>query len=236
MYASGFGLLIAQYVWADLYGVILTSPVTGQVICSPIITKASCPISFFINGTQLNTIQNNVTSTTRTSVVSNINSFLGMVWELIQLLTGTYIFNILGSLGVPGIVIEALLAIYFFLLIRAFFGYIRGITKDQLYAKLFQHNPYQRIVLCVGHSMKNILGIALIKYHKTNSYQVNDVISFVGHNNVKYCHRIIFINNCVFIAKGDNLDKPQNYEIDVPLHNIEGKVFWSIPEWNDSNT
>lgn len=127
MYASGFGLLISQYVWADLYSINLTSPVTGQVICSPIVTTASCPISSFINLPNLNTIQNNVTSTTRTSVVTNINSFLGMVWEIIQLLTGTYIFNVLGSLGVPGIVLTALVGLYFFLLIRAFFGYIRGI-------------------------------------------------------------------------------------------------------------
>ena len=127
MYASGFGLLISQYVWADLYGVTLTSPVTGQVICSPIVTAANCPITTYLNISNLNTIQNNVTSTQRTSVVTNINSFLGMVWELIQLLTGTYIFNILGSLGVPGIVLTAFVGLYFFLLIRAYFGYIRGI-------------------------------------------------------------------------------------------------------------
>ena len=127
MYASGFGLLISQYVWADLYGVVLTSPVTGQVICSPIVTAANCPISKFLNMTNLNQIQNNVTSTQRSSVVSNINSFLGMVWELIQLITGTYIFNVLGSLGVPGLVLTAFVGLYFFLLIRAYFGYIRGI-------------------------------------------------------------------------------------------------------------
>ena len=127
MYASGFGLLISQYVWADLYGINLVSPVTGQVICSPVVTTANCPISSFLNISNLNTIQNNVTATQRTSVVNNINSFLGMVWEMIQLLTGTYIFNVLGSLGIPGIVLTAFVALYFFLLIRAYFGYIRGI-------------------------------------------------------------------------------------------------------------
>lgn len=127
MYAAGFGVLISQYVWADLYSVNLVSPVTGQVICSPLVTAANCPISVFLNISNLNAIQNNVTSTSRASVVTNINSFLGMVWELIQLLTGTYIFNVLGSLGVPGIVLTCIVGLYFFLLIRSFFGYIRGI-------------------------------------------------------------------------------------------------------------
>lgn len=119
MYSSGFGLLAAQYVWADVFGQTIVSPVTGQPMKPNIIT--------FLNIPNLNTIQNNVTSTTRASVVTNINSFLGMVWEIIQLLTGTYIFNILGNLGVPGIVLTAIVGLYFFLLIRAYFGYIRGI-------------------------------------------------------------------------------------------------------------
>ena len=119
MYASGFTLLGVQYVFADVVGLTLTSPVTGQQMKSNLLT--------YININNINQIQQNVTSTTRNSVVTNINSFLGMVWELVLLLTGTYIFNILQLLGVPSIMIAGFVALYFFLLIRAYFGYIRGV-------------------------------------------------------------------------------------------------------------
>lgn len=119
LYAPGFSLLAGQYVIGDVYNITLVSPVTGQPIKSSLLS--------FINLSNVNTIEQNVTSTTRGSVVTNINSFLGMVWELVLLLTGTYIFNILYLLGVPAIAIVGMVAIYFFLLIRAYFGYIRGI-------------------------------------------------------------------------------------------------------------
>jgi len=40
----------------------------------------------------------------------------------------------------------------------------------------------------------------------------------------RYCHRIIDINNNLFTAKGDNREKSDKYEIDVPIENIEGKI------------
>ncbi len=49
------------------------------------------------------------------------------MWELIQLLTGTYIFGFLYLLGVPLIFVTILVVVYFALLARAIVGYIRGV-------------------------------------------------------------------------------------------------------------
>jgi hypothetical protein len=230
MYSTSFSLLAAQYVLGDVFGTTLTSPITGQPLKSNLIGGNGT--TGIISISTINTQQNNITSITRTNTVTNpIGTAAGQAWELLQILTGTYIFNVLALLGVPGIFVSGLVVLYVILLARAIIAYIRGITQDTLYAKLFQHNPYNNTVLCFGHSMKNILGTAIVKYSKFESYQVGDVISFIGKNNVKYCHRIIQINNETFTAQGDNLSKSQDYEIDVPIRNIEGKIFWSYPRW-----
>lgn len=224
LWASAFGLLGAQYVFADVFGIIMVSPVTGTPMKSALLT--------YFNINTINQIGTNVTGTQRSQVTTNINEFLSIVWEMIQILTGTYVFNVFNLLGIPVITTTGFIALYVFLLVRAYFGYIRGITKDKLYARLFQHNAYDKISLCVGHSMKNIFGISFIKYRRYESYKVNDVITFIGLNNVKYCHRIIKIDKQYFTAKGDNILEPEQYETNVPLLNIEGKVFWSNPKWD----
>lgn len=129
MWAIGFSLLGVQYVFGDVLGITLTSPVNNAPVKSCILS--GCP-TFGVNApiynvTTMNQIQSNVTATSRTSVVGNINSFLGMVWELILLLTGTYVFYMLYLLGVPSVFCVGMVGLYFFFLIRAFFGYIRGI-------------------------------------------------------------------------------------------------------------
>lgn len=231
MYSTSFSLLAAQYVLGDVFGTTLTSPITGAPLKSNLIG---------VNGTsgiiQINTIntqQQNITGITRNNTVTNpIGTAAGQAYELLQILTGTYIFNVLALLGVAPIFISGLVVLYVILLARAIIAYIRGISNDKLYAKLFQHNPYNNTVLCFGHSMKNILGMAVVKYSKFETYQAGDVISFIGKNNVKYCHRIITIDNETFTAQGDNLSKPQDYETNISVRNIEGKIFWSYPDWN----
>ena len=49
-----------------------------------------------------------------------------IMWELAQLLSGTYIFGFLYLLGVPLIFVTVLVVIYFALLARAIVGYFRG--------------------------------------------------------------------------------------------------------------
>lgn len=230
MYSTSFSLLVAQYVLGDVFGTTLTSPITGAPLKSNLIGLNGTAGVILISN--VNQQQLNITSITRNNTVSNpIGTAAGQAWEVLQILTGTYIFNVLALLGVPAIFISGLVVLYVILLARAIIAYIRGISNDKLYAKLFQHNPENNLVLCFGHSMKNILRMALVKYGKSESYQVNDVISFIGKNKVKYCHRIISINDNTFTTKGDNLSTSQDYETEVPIRNIEGKVFWSYPKW-----
>lgn len=125
-YGVGFGLLSAQFVYADVFSITITSPLNGLPLKTCLINGCGT-VPKAIDMTQLNTIQSNVTNTSRASVVTNINSFLGMVWEMILLLTGTYVFYILFLLGVSGPILVGMVAIYFIMLIRAYFGYIRGI-------------------------------------------------------------------------------------------------------------
>lgn len=118
LWASGFGLLSAQYVFADVYHITMVSPVTGAPMKSALLT--------YFNIDTINKIGLNVTNTPRSDIVSNINEFLSIVWEIIQILTGTYVFNLFNLLGIPVITTAGFIVLYLFLLIRAYIAYIRG--------------------------------------------------------------------------------------------------------------
>ena len=118
VYAVSFGILTAQFVFADVFGVTLTN-YNGVPIKTNLIS--------ITNIANINTSEQNITSTSRASIVSNpVTAAAGIAWELILLITGTYVFNILYLLGVPVILIMGLVALYFMLLARAILGYIRG--------------------------------------------------------------------------------------------------------------
>lgn len=55
----------------------------------------------------------------------NIGMFVG--WELLGILTGTYIFNFMYLMGVPAIVIGGILLVYFIMVGRTIIAYIRGV-------------------------------------------------------------------------------------------------------------
>lgn len=48
-------------------------------------------------------------------------------WDIVLLLTGTYIFSFMYFMGVPSIFVAGLIGIYAIFLIRAIVGYIRGV-------------------------------------------------------------------------------------------------------------
>lgn len=119
MYALSVGLLGCQYVFADVMHIALTS-FTG------------IPIKMYVlNYTQtstVNTAQAGILGANQTSVVNNpLTAAAGIAWELIQLLSGTYIFNLLLLFNIPGPVIAGFVMIYIFFLARAIMAYIRGI-------------------------------------------------------------------------------------------------------------
>lgn len=124
MYALSFSLLIGQYIFMDIMGLTLTSPITGTPIQSAVLQ--------YINTGTINSISTdvvNVNATTSNVFTGIERAFqLGMTvgLDLFTLMTGTYIFNLLQVLGVPAIAILPLVALYVFLMIRAAMSYFRN--------------------------------------------------------------------------------------------------------------
>lgn len=118
MYSSSFGLLAIQFAVADVFGLTLISPVTGTPLKSYILTT--------VQPNNLNTIQQNYTSTTRNQVVTSPTIGLGTVWELIQLCLGGYIFNIFIFFGLPSVWINGFIAVYFILIGVTFVALLLG--------------------------------------------------------------------------------------------------------------
>lgn len=118
LYASSFALLAVQFAVADVFGLTLVSPVTGTPLKSYILTA--------VQPNNINTLQQNVTSTTRAQVVGNTTVGLGMVWEVIQLMLGGYIFNIFLFFGIPSVWVNGFLVVYYILITITFIALILG--------------------------------------------------------------------------------------------------------------
>ena len=124
MYALSFSLLIAQYIFADVVGITMTSPITGTPIQSAVLQYINTGT---INSISLDVV--NVNATTPNTFTGIERAFqLGMTvgLDLFTLMTGTYIFNLLQVLGVPAIAILPLVVLYVFLMIRAAMSYFRN--------------------------------------------------------------------------------------------------------------
>ena len=125
MWAVSFSLIGFQYVVADTIGIELTN-YRGDPIRSHLLE--------FIDQEQINRITENIVTadytdnSTRYDRVETYDVAASFVaWELVLLLTGTYIFSMLVLLGVPSIYVTGLAVLYFALLARAIVGYIRGV-------------------------------------------------------------------------------------------------------------
>ena len=125
MWAVSFSIFGFQLVVADAIGMELTN-YEGEPIRSHLAT--------LLNQDQFNTITHNIVeadfkeNTTRYDKVETYPIAAAFVaWELVQLLSGTYVFSMLALLGVPAIFVTILVILYFALLARAIVGYVRGI-------------------------------------------------------------------------------------------------------------
>lgn len=116
MYSLSFSMLGAQYIIGDVLGITLTD-FQGNPLKTGVLNA--------INQGSFNSIQNNVTSTARSSVVTNIVTAAQIGFEVFQLITGTFIFQILLMFGVPLIFVYGLTGIYFILLAMFIIGHIK---------------------------------------------------------------------------------------------------------------
>jgi len=120
MYALSFSFLTVQFIAADVMGFTMTN-FEGVPLESQLINVT--------NLANLNTASKNI-ATANYTVVDVAAAFFAagnVVKELLLLLTGTYIFNILILLGVPAIFVAGLIGIYIFFLARTVIALIRGI-------------------------------------------------------------------------------------------------------------
>ena len=126
MYCVSFSLLAGQYFLGDVLGITLTAW-DGTEIKSGILD--------FLDQDALNEVTESIAqvNTTRNNTLDAVTqSFeLGLTigFELLTLLTGTYMFNLLYLLIGPdsGIFIAGLIAVYAILLGRAIIAYLRGV-------------------------------------------------------------------------------------------------------------
>ena len=119
MYSTSFGLLAAQFLWADMVGITLVNQENIAIGSS---------VESIIHLDQINTSTSSVVNMNKTQTIADpIATAANMTWEILQILTGTYIFSILALFGIPSIVIAGLVIIYSMLLFRALIGYLRGI-------------------------------------------------------------------------------------------------------------
>ena len=123
-YSAGFGILGAQYVLGDVYHVTLTN--LDGVPLQPAILET-------IDTDTINTITTNIATATdsENSTLDAITNAFQLGYnvgkEILLLLTGTYIFNIMYLFGIPTIIIAGFVGLYMFCVGRTLIAYIRGV-------------------------------------------------------------------------------------------------------------
>lgn len=125
MYAVGFSMLGIQYTLADTFGITMTN-MDGVPIKSA--------LHGFIKDDEINTRTANIISADfqgNSTYYDRVETFTTgaafVAWELVTLMTGTYIFYIMFLFGVPEIFVLVFVTLYVLLLARAIIGYVRGI-------------------------------------------------------------------------------------------------------------
>lgn len=117
MYAVSFSMFGAQYMIGDVLGITILGP-NGQPIKSNLLS--------ITNTNEFNNISVNGTSALRpTNSAAALTSAVQAGFELFQLLTGTYMFNLLLFFGVPAIAIYPITGVFSILAIRAMIGMIK---------------------------------------------------------------------------------------------------------------
>jgi len=138
MWSISFSILGGQYIVGDVIGVELQNTWTdfngdGVVDTSDHVILKSHLLTIIDEDT-INTTTSNIVSanfTTNSTYYDKVETFTTgaafVAWELVTLLSGTYIFNLLYLMGVPLMFIAFFVILYLALLARAIIGYVRGI-------------------------------------------------------------------------------------------------------------
>ena len=116
MYSLSIMLLVGQWAIGDIFGITMTD-FQGHSLKPALFSS--------INSGQINSIQGNVTNTNILTQAVNVITTTGLyIFQVIQLASGTYIFNILYYLGVPAIMVIGMTMIYIILLMITVISYV----------------------------------------------------------------------------------------------------------------
>ena len=128
MYSFSFSALGVQYMYADVLGTDIKN-FEGVVIKSELLEATSGNSNQpYLDMDNIDTTMSTIVGTNSTSVTSNpVTAAAGIAWEIIQLMSGTYIFGVLVMLGVPSIIVAGMTVLYVLMLARTIIAYIRGI-------------------------------------------------------------------------------------------------------------
>ena len=126
-YTVSISVLAGQFLIADVFDMRLTN-YKGEPIDSALYTLIRFDSLNQIADNVIHTnFQGNVTEGIPFNRIIDFNVAMAYsVWELVTLLSGTYIFYMLLLFGVPEVIILALVVPYMFLLIRTIIGILRG--------------------------------------------------------------------------------------------------------------
>ena len=124
MYSVSFSVLAGQFIIGDVFGITLKN-YNGDEIRSTLLDVIKTDT---INSITLEIANANDTRDDTLSALENAYQVgIKVGFDLVTLLTGTYIFNLLWLLGVPPIIIAGMVVIYALLMGRAIIAYIRGV-------------------------------------------------------------------------------------------------------------
>jgi hypothetical protein len=122
MLSISIGIAVAQFVYADAYGIVLRGSdglplkdITQQIANA---------------GTQNRLLQDaNTLNATNIGAnpVGTASGIIDISVSLVELISGTYVFDILLHLGVPVIFVGGMILLYIALLGRSILGFIRGV-------------------------------------------------------------------------------------------------------------
>ncbi len=126
MYATSLMLIGLDYTLLQPLDIDLISPLTGEDII-PDIELMLGESEFNERTTAIASANYTGNSTFYDRIETFTTGAAFVAWELIQLMTGTLIFNVMLLFGVPQWLVTLFITVYILLLARAIIGYVRGI-------------------------------------------------------------------------------------------------------------
>lgn len=126
MYGASISFLTVEYAVTDVFHITVTN-YNGDELSGGLVTT-------WMDLTTYNSVTGDIvngTFTGNTTFYNKVETFTtaaaAVAWNLVTLLSGLYIFNLIIFFGVPLPLVTGLAILYILLLARSIIGYIRGI-------------------------------------------------------------------------------------------------------------